>query len=516
MSEVTASRPPRIDPRRRWWVLLTVMVGTIASIMSSTIVNVAIPEISQVFSVGQERAQWLTTGFMAAVTLSMLMTPWLLGRFGFRYTYFGSVLVLMLGGIGGGLGTSFDWVLAMRVVEGLATGVIQPIPAIVILRAFGRTEQGRAMGVFSTGVVLAPAVGPAIGGLLIEHFGWRSIFFIVIPFCLPAMFLARRFLPIRATDGAAGSEAKGANGASESSESSRAPRLDLVGLALVSIALLALLNGLVGLHDAAPGRLPAAALALFGIALVLTLVFVFQQRRAAQPLINPLLFRDRSFAAGSVVAFIYGMGLFGSTYLVPVFMQLGLHLPPSQAGAVLLPAGIVLALTIPLAGRLSDRVARHLLIMVGLGLLAGSFALMLGVGAGTALWLIALWTAIGRLGLGFVLPSLNLAAMQDIRPPLIPQGASAISFMRQLGGAVGVNLIGIFLEWRLRSHGVSAIETAVAGTALPAFHEAFAFIAILTGLAAVTARAMKPRPPSRAGPEASVSGPLWGAGPGSD
>ena len=341
-------------------MLLTVMVGTIASIMSSTIVNVAIPEISHVFSVGQERAQWLTTGFMAAVTLSMLLTPWLLGRFGFRHTYLGAALVLMLGGIGGGLGTVFDWVLAMRVVEGLATGVIQPIPAIVILRAFGRSEQGKAMGVFGTGVVLAPAVGPAIGGLLIEHFGWRSIFFIVVPFCLLAMALAQRFLPIR-------------TGAS-ATPGSQAPRLDLIGLVLVSLALLALLNGLVGLHDAGPGGVPAQALVLFALALVLTVGFVIQQRRADQPLVNPLLFRDRSFAAGSVVAFIYGMGLFGSTYLVPVFMQLGLHLPPSQAGAVLLPAGIVLALTIPIAGRLSDRVARHLLIIVGLGLLAGFIA----------------------------------------------------------------------------------------------------------------------------------------------
>lgn len=456
------------------------MVGTIASIMSSTIVNVAIPEISPVFVVGQERAQWLTTGFVAAVTLSMLMTPWLLDRFGFRATYLGAVMVLMLGGIGGGLGTAFDWVLAMRVVEGLATGVIQPIPAIVILRAFGRTEQGRAMGIFGTGVVLAPAVGPAIGGLLIEAFGWRSIFFIVVPFCIPAMVLALRYLPGRTA-------ATAATGASR-------PRLDVTGLALVSVALLALLNGLVGLHDAGPGRVPGTALALFGLAGVLTVAFVIQQRRAAQPLVNPALFRDRSFAAGSLVAFIYGMGLFGSTYLVPVFMQMGLHLPPSQAGAVLLPAGIVLALTIPIAGRLSDRVARHLLIIVGLGLLAASFALMLGVGTGTALWLIATWTAIGRLGLGFVLPSLNLAAMQDVGPALISQGSSAISFMRQLGGAVGVNLIGIFLEWRLRSHGVAELEGAAAGATLPAFHEAFAFIAILTALAAVTARAMKRRP----------------------
>ena len=174
----------RHGPNYRWWVLLTVMIGTMASIMSSTIVNVAVPDMSRVFTLGQERAQWLAAGFMAAMTVSMLTTPWLLSRFGYRRTYAGVTLLLMFGGIGGGLARSFDWVLAMRVAEGLAAGVMQPIPAIIIMRAFRPHEQGRAMGVFGMGVVLAPAIGPSIGGVLVEHFGWRSIFFIVVPFCL--------------------------------------------------------------------------------------------------------------------------------------------------------------------------------------------------------------------------------------------------------------------------------------------------------------------------------------------
>ena len=163
------------------------------------------------------------------------------------------------------------------------------------------------------------------------------------------------------------------------------------------------------------------------------------------------LFEHRPFAMGGLVAFIYGMGLFGSTYLVPVFMQEALHLPPSQAGAVLLPAGLVLAVTIPLAGRLADRMPVHLVVTDGLLLLALSFALMITVGVATALWLIALWAVIGRVGLGFVLPSLNLGSMRGLPNRSISHGSSTINFLRQLGGAVGISLVGNVLEWRLQA-----------------------------------------------------------------
>src|SRR6185437_6099990 len=145
-------------------------------------------------------------------------------------------------------------------------------------------------------------------------------------------------------------------------------RLDRGGLALIAVAILALLNGMVELHGGA-GGVSRAALLLLALAGACSAVFVARQRRAEQPLLNLRLFAHRSFAMGGCVAFIYGMALFGSTYLVPVFMQLA----PSQAGAVLFPAGVALACTIPVAGRLADRLPIHWMVATGLVLLALSF-----------------------------------------------------------------------------------------------------------------------------------------------
>jgi len=451
----------------RWRVLATVMIGTVASIMASTIINVAVPDMSRVFGLGQERAQWLSAGFMGAMTLSMLTTPWLLERYGYRHTYTGAVALLMAGGLIGGFSPRFDLVLAMRVAEGLAAGVLQPIPAIIILHAFSHGERGKAMGIFGFGVVLAPAVGPSVGGILVELYGWRSIFFVVTPFCVVAMALAQRYLPIGAPGGAPVSRSGG--------------RLDVVGLGLIAAAVLALLNGMVYLH----GETLPLGLALIACSIVATVGFIVHQRRGAKPLMALGLFDHRSFTMGGAVAFIYGMALFGSTYLVPVFMQEALHLPPSQAGAVLLPAGLVLAVTIPIAGRMADRVAVNRIVSSGLALLAASFFLMLGVTAGTSLLWITLWAVVGRIGLGFILPSLNLGSMFGVPDTLISHGSSTINFLRQLGGAVGIGLVGNVLEWRLHAHAAAPIL---------AYHETFALIGTITALALVAAWRMSPKP----------------------
>jgi EmrB/QacA subfamily drug resistance transporter len=305
--------PERLRERHgehyRWFVLLTVMLGTMAAIMASTIVNVAVPDMSRVFTLGQERAQWLSAGFMAAMTISMLLTPWLLDRFGYRRTYGAAVLLLLLGGMAGGVGWRFDWVLAMRVVEGLAAGVLQPIPAILVLQVFDRGEQGKAMGVFGFGVVLAPAIGPSVGGVLVEAFGWRSIFFVVGPFCLLALALAWRYLPHSSPNGIVNGQPR---------------KLDLIGLVLLGAAVLSGLNGLVDLH----GRTPGPAIGLLLLSAAAATAFVIHQRRSDHPLMQLRLFKVRQFSWGGAVAFIYGMALFGSTYLVPVFMQIALALPP--------------------------------------------------------------------------------------------------------------------------------------------------------------------------------------------
>ena len=471
----------RYGERYRWLLLFSVMVGVMASIMSSTIVNVAIPGMSHHFALGQERAQWVSSGFMVAMTVSMLTTPWLLSRYGYRRTYVGTMVLLLLGGLMGGLANNFSLVLIARVAEGLAAGVVQPIPAIIILRAFEPHEQGRASGIFGMGVVLAPAIGPSIGGVLVDLFGWRSIFFMVVPFCLSSIWLAYKFVPTTAPGGVVAARSGG---------------LDWRGLTLGTVGTLCLLNGLVELR----GDSPWQAVALLVAAAVAFAAFIAWQKRLAGagglPLMNLALFQYRQFAMGSVVAFIYGTALFGSTYLLPVYMQVGLHLSASHVGTILLPAGIVLALTIAGVGRLADKHPTYLLVSIGLGLLAASFALMMVLRIDSAIWLLVMFAVIGRVGLGFILPSLNLGSMRPLAKPLIPQGASAINFLRMLGGAAGVSLCAIVLEWRLAAHGDSLANVATSPARLAAFDEVFAMLAGLCALAICAAWQLRERSPT--------------------
>ena len=476
-----AALKARYGERYRWLLLLSVMVGTMASIMSSTVVNVAIPDMSAHFALGQERAQWVTSGFMVATAVAMLTTPWLLARYGYRATYVGAVLLLLVGGVVGGVASDYNLVLAARVIEGLAAGVVQPIPAVIILYAFLPHEQGRASGIFGMGVVLAPAIGPSVGGILVDWWGWRSIFFMVVPLCLASLWLAYKFVPIT---GPGGSRANRDSAA-----------LDWRGLLLGALGTLCLLNGLVALHNGPGGQagsLLAAALLAFG-------VFIWWQRRqtaqGGQPLMDLRIFSYRQFAMGSVVAFIYGTALFGSTYLLPVFMQLGLHLSPSHVGAIMLPAGLVLGLTIPLVGRMADRQPTHWLVMTGLALLALSFGLMVLMRLDSALWILVAFTILGRIGLGFILPSLNLGAMRPLDKSLISQGSSAISFVRMLGGAAGVSLCGIVLEWRLSAHGASLQASAQGSDRMAAFGETFLMLSGLCVLALVAAWQLRTPPP---------------------
>lgn len=479
----------RYGERHRWLLLLSVMLGSMAAVMSSTIMNVAIPDMSQHFTLGQSRVQWVTSGFMVAMTVSMLTTPWLLSRYGYRRVYEVCMWLLLGGGVVGGLANDFPWVLAARVAEGLAAGVVQPIPAIIILRAFASEEQGRASGLFGMGVVLAPAIGPSIGGVLVDVFGWRSIFFMVVPLAMVALWLSRRYVPTSAPGGV--------------QADADSPGLDWFGLALASVSTLMLLNGLVQLR----GDDHTVAVTLLVLAGVGMAVFVAWQRHLLQPgqrmrrtssgrkgqvrqarrgpLMNLQVFGHRHFAMGALVSFTYGIALFGSTYLLPVYMQMGLRLSPSYIGAALLPAGILLAVTIATVGRLSHRMPPAHWVSWGLALLALSFALMPLVHPAAGLVLLWILVILGRIGLGFILPSLNLGAMRGLPKDLIPQASSVIGFVRMLGGAAGVSICAIVLEWRLAVYALSA--SGQGGADLRAFNETFVFLATMTALALLAA-----------------------------
>jgi MFS family permease len=200
---------------------------------------------------------------------------------------------------------------------------------------------------------------------------------------------------------------------------------------------------------------------------------------------------------GTTVAFIYGIALFGSTYLLPLYLQLGLGLSPSYVGTLLLPAGLFLALTIAIVGRYASTHATHVMVSCGLVLLALSFVLMLTVNLQTGLWVLVAFAMLGRIGLGFILPSLNIGAMRGMDSQLIPQGASAINFLRMLGGAAGVSLCGILLEWRLAVRGDSLTNAHTSATRLAAFDDVFLMLAFVCVLALWAAwRIRQPHPPA--------------------
>jgi predicted MFS family arabinose efflux permease len=298
------------------------------------------------------------------------------------------------------------------------------------------------------------------------------------------------------------------------------PGLDWIGLALASASTLMLLNGLVQLRRDDD----AVAVALLTLAAVGMAVFVAWQRHLLQsgrharraasdphgqpgrralrgPLMNLQVFGHRNFAMGALVSFTYGIALFGSTYLLPVYMQMGLGLSPSYIGAALLPAGILLAVTIAAVGRWSHRMPPAHWVSWGLALLALSFALMPLVHPAAGLALLWGLVILGRVGLGFILPSLNLGALRGLPIALIAQASSVIGFVRMLGGAAGVSICAIVLEWRLAVYaeassavGQTAWQRAEA-TGLRAFNETFVFLAVTTALALWAAWKMGAAPP---------------------
>ena len=463
----------RHGARFKWYALGAVMVGTVAALLASTTINVAIPGLMRAFAVGQERAQWLSAGFMAAFTVSMLLTHWAVARYSYRNTYIAALALLLASSVIGGLAGRFELLLAMRLVQGAAAGLMQPLAGILIYRAFPPDQLGRAIGVFGFGVVLAPALGPTLGGMLMDAFSWRAIFYLSVPFCLGGIGLALRLLPVI--------------------QPPARPPFDWLGFVLIAAALPCLLNAMVDLHD--HGLRHAATLSYFTAAAVLAALFLWRQVRFTHPLLDPRLFRRRQFALGSLVAFTYGMGLFGSTYVLPVFVQSVQQYSPTRAGLLLMPAGLLLALTIPLAGHLSDRYEPRWITMGGLGLFASSFALLSLASPASSFLALAAWTALGRVGLGMIMPSLNLGALKGIEQSRINQASSVFNFSRQLGGAIGISVIGIFLEARINSNLVGASgEPARHAAIAKGYDETFVALACLFAIALFASFFMRPRP----------------------
>ncbi|AMN46882.1 multidrug MFS transporter [Steroidobacter denitrificans] len=411
---------------------VTALVAATAVILSATIVNVAIPDVMGTFGIDQVQAQWLSTGFLAAMTATMLLGAWAERAFGLRATFVASLLLFGVGSILGGMAPNNSVLTLARVVQGAAAGIVQPLAMVVLFQVYPLHQRGRAMGVFGIGVVLAPALGPWVGGLLIDNFNWRYVFYLGLPFGALGVVLAAFFLPTR------------------EQEKSR-PRFDWIGFALLCLFLLLLLSALS--NGQRMGWDSDAILLQLAIAAGAIVAFVFWERHTAEPMLALSLFEQVPFAASAFVSFVIGAGLFGSTYLLPLAVQTIQGLTPTQAGLMLMPAGFILAAIFPLSGHLSDRMPPALMIAIGLLIFALASYLTAKFDVNSSFVWLTWLTVLTRLGLGVMFPSLNVASLQVLPRSLISQGSGAVNFMRQLGGAFGVNLLAVLLERRTVFHG---------------------------------------------------------------
>lgn len=461
MSAEIAELFARHGSRFRWWATFTAMLGTLSMVLASTIVNVAVPAIMREFAIGQTQAQWLATAFLASMTGGMLINAWAVQAFGIRRTYTGAMLVFMLASVLGGLAPAFDWLILARVFQGLMAGLIQPLALIVIFEVFPPHQRGRGIGIYGMGVILGPAVGPALGGALVDLFSWHAVFFVALPFCLVGLYMAQRYLPTRPMR-------------------ERRPRLDVAGLVLLGGWLTALLWALAngqsrGWDD------PRVQLALVGGGAAFV-AFVVWERYCGEPLLNLRVFRSSGFAGGFLLSMVIGAGLFGSTYLLPLFVQEIQGFSATAAGLLLMPAGLAMALLFPAAGHLTDRLPPWRLTLAGLTAFAASSLLLTLAEPATGFWMLALWVVLGRLGLGLMMPPVTTGSLRLLERELVTQGAGLVNFGRQFGGAFGVNLLAVLLERRAAAHagGPAAMEPIAAYT--HAFHDTFLALAILFGL----------------------------------
>jgi EmrB/QacA subfamily drug resistance transporter len=458
--------------RNAWKIIFSIICGNMAVLLCASIMNVAVPAISQEFGVGNDLVSWVTSCYMLAMTLSMLTTPWLLGRFGLRMVLSACLLALIIFSIIGGLASGFSILLAARVFEGLAAGVVYPIATVTIMRVFRHpSEQSQANGISMAITVVAPALGPSIGGILVQWMGWRSLMFVGVPFCMVSIFTALRYIP--STD-------------FQNKDKANESKFDVGGLLLASAVLLCFLNALSMLN----GDDKRDSLILFGLSLVCVFYFIawvrLQTKKGLKPLISFNLFSSLPFLMSSIVALLFGIFLYSSTYLLPLYLHFALGQPLSLVGVLLLPAGLLMAFIIFIEGRYLNSYPAYLLVSIGVLLICLFYGLMILVTPITSIGLFAALLCLGRIGLGLVLPSLNLAALRSLPEDLTSQGSSFINSLRIFGGAVGVSIASVALDWRLVVHGAAAqLHSALGKSAdvLAAFHEVFGifcFICFLT------------------------------------
>ena len=421
------------------------MVGAIAALLDTTIVNVGLDVIARDLHTTVATAQWVITGYLLSFAMVIPLNGWAIARFGAKATWLTSLAVFLAGSIACGAAWNVGSLVAFRVIQGLGGGMLVPVLTTLLIRAAGGRSLGRLVSTISLPAVIVPVVGPVVGGLIVDNLSWRWLFYVNVPICLAGLVLAWRGLP-----------------ASLAIPAQVKPRLDVAGLTILSPGLAAVLYGLaqVSSHHGF-GHLAVIVPLAAGLALLAAFaVRALRARGPAAPVIDLRLFRVRSFAGAASLIFVAGLSMYGSLLLLPLYYQQVRGASALTAGLLLAPQGLGSLLPRTLAGKLTDRIGPRPVILTGMALTALGTVPFALAGPHTNEVLLSAGLVVRGVGLAGATIAVMATAFTGLAPEQVPDASSATRILQQVGGSFGAAVLAVILELQVTGPGTTALATA--------------------------------------------------------
>jgi len=429
-----------------WTVALVVTMATFMEVLDTAIANVSLSHIAGSLSVSSDEATWVLTSYLVSNAVVLPISGWLATRIGRKRFYLTCVFLFTLSSFLCGLAPNLGLLIFFRVLQGVGGGGLGPSEQAILADTFPPARRGMAFAVYGMAVVLAPAIGPTLGGFITDHYSWRWIFFINVPVGIASMVLSSRIL----VDPPHLVEAK-----------KRVGPIDTVGLGLIAVGLGALEYVLdKGQED---DWFNSHTIVIFAtIAAVALVSFVLWEWRQEHPVVEVRLFRDRNFAVANLMMLVMGMALYGSTVLLPLYLQVWLGYSAQDAGMVLSPGGVIVILLLPLVGRLLSKVDARYLIAFGFlvtstALLHMAHTLHPGIDFRAAVLMRMFQTS----GIAFLFVPINSIVYNGIPPQKNNQVSGIVNLSRNMGGDIGIALVTTLIARRSQFHQSRLVEHVV-------------------------------------------------------
>jgi EmrB/QacA subfamily drug resistance transporter len=412
------------EENRKWWTLGAVAFGLFMIMLDNTVVNVALPTMEKDLHVSQARLEWVVVAY-ALTFAALLITGGKLGdMFGRRRLFVIGLVIFTASSLACGLATSAGFLIGARAVQGVGAALMSPATLSIITATFPPKERGQAIGIWAGVSALALAIGPLVGGVIVENINWNWIFFINIPVGILGIIASQIFIK-------------------ESRDTSHEQSLDLPGLITSALGLFALSYALI--EGNGKGWTSPEIIGFFVAAVVLLVAFVLFELRQRLPMLDLSLFKIGSFSGSNTVAMLVSMGMFGVFFFVSLYIQNILGYSPTQAGAMFLPMTVLIIVIAPIAGRLSDRVGARWLMGGGMTIVGISLLLYQRATVDSDFLTLLPAMVLGGVGMAMTMSPMTAAAMGSVPVDKAGVGSGVLNSFRQVGGSLGIGLMGAIL-----------------------------------------------------------------------